>query len=111
MSLVSTLLASLGDGMWSGCTFDEAGCWSTALIVTLNSTLDSQSLVVGELELNILLVDAWDLAMKFVMIADLLEVELGDEGLPTGALVMRTVVLGVLGVVVEKSEERVEGGG
>lgn len=81
-------------------------------MVTLNSALDSQGLVVGELELDILLVDAWELAVKFVKIADLLDVELGAEGHHTGgSVVMTTVVLGVLVEVFEKSEERVEGGG
>jgi hypothetical protein len=62
---------------------------------------------IGELDLNILLLNAWKFSMKFVGVGNLLDIELGAEGLQVRAVMttLRNVATRVLIEVIEKSEE------
>jgi hypothetical protein len=67
---------------------------------------------IGELDLNILLLNAWKLSMKFVGVGNLLDIKLGVEGLQVRAVMaaLRNVAATrVLIEVIEKSEEGGEG--
>jgi hypothetical protein len=66
---------------------------------------------IGELDLNILLLNAWKFSMKFVGVGNLLDIELGAEGLQVRAVMttLRNVATRVLIEVIEKSEEGGEG--
>jgi len=76
---------------------------------------NGQGLGVGKLYVDILLLDAWKFAVELVAIGQLLDVELGGEGLQAlsavavGADVAAAAV--ILVEVIEETEKRVEGGG
>lgn len=107
---IVTVLSSgkSASGSW---TFDESSWWSARLVRALTVALDGQGVVVGKLDLNILLIDAWEFAVEFVVGADLLDVKLGVEGLYLAAVVASTnVALRIVVKVIKKTEEWVEGG-
>lgn len=103
------LLVLLLDGLWLGSSLDESSWWSAALIVTFGAAVDSEGLGVGELDVDVLLGDAWEFTVKFVVCLVLLEVEFGLEGGERA-----TTTSSRWGVVVveliKKTEERGEGG-
>jgi len=109
--LVLTVLTSLGDGTRGGWTFDEASGRGTGLIRALGATLDGDGVVIAELDLDVLLLDTGEFAVQLIVVLDLLDVELGVEGLHLAAVTTATsVALRVLVEVLEKLEEWVEGG-
>jgi len=61
---------------------------------------------VDKLDLDVLLVDAWELAVEFVGGFDFLDVELGLEGLQSGAVATTSVVAVEF---IEEAEEGCEG--
>jgi len=69
---------------------------------------DTEGLRVDELDLDVLLVDSWKLAVELVGGFDFLDVELGLEGLQGGAAGAPTSVVAV--EFVEEAEERRERG-
>lgn len=88
--------------------------WLRALLVdTLDVALDTESLGVGELNVDVLALETGELAVQVVGVRALLDVELGVEGLHDGraaVVVLVLVVRGVGGVgvgvvVVEEAEE------
>ena len=66
---------------------------------------------VYKLDLNVLLLDAWELAVEFIVIRELSNVESGREHLRTRLVVMSTAadITAMLVEVVEKTEQRAEG--
>lgn len=112
-SLVSLVigLTALSDGTNGSGTLDEASRRGTGGIRTLGTALDGQCLGIGELDLNILLLNTWKFSMKFVGVGNLLDIELGVEGLQVRAVMttLRNVATRVLIEVIEKSEEGREG--
>lgn len=103
------LLAGFGDLGWLGLTFDGSGGRCAALGVALGAALDGQGLRIGELDVDVLLVDAGEFAVQLVRILTLLDVKAGLEG--ADSLVeggTEAAAHGVVGVVVEKAEERCE---
>lgn len=106
-SLVCLAIRAL-DGSWSSLAFDETGWWGARCVAALAATLDGQGVGVGELDLNILLLNAWEFAMKFVAVLGLLDIKLRSEGLELSAGTF--TLAAVLIEVVEKAEERSEGG-
>lgn len=101
------------DGGWSGGTLDTVGRVAGG-VGALGVAADGDGLDVGELDLDVLLVDAGQLAVQLIGVLDLLDVELGGEGFQDVAAGPRLgCVLGALRVlleVVEEAEERMEGG-
>jgi hypothetical protein len=72
-----------------GVVFDSASCFlgsvncsmrSTRLVGALDVALDREGLGVDELDLDVLLFDAWKFAVEFVNIGQLADVEFGVEG-------------------------------
>jgi len=104
-------LTALSDGASRSGTLDEASRRGTGGIRTLGTALDCQCLGIGELDLNILLLNAWKFSMKFVGVGNLLDIEIGAEGLQVRAVMttLRNVATRVLIEVIEKSEEGGEG--
>lgn len=115
-SLVSLVvvvgLTALRDGTSRSGTFDEASRGGTGGIRPLGTALDGQCLGIGEFNLNILLLNARKLSMKFVGVGNLLDIKFGAEGLQVRAVMtaLRSVAATrVLIEVIEKSEEGSEG--
>jgi len=112
MSLVVAIgLPALSDCTSRNGTLDEASRRGTGGIRTLGTALDGQCLGISELDLNILLLNAWKFSMKFVGVSNLLNIELGAEGLQMRAVmtILSNVATSVLIEVIEKSEEGGEG--
>jgi len=104
-----TILTSLSDSTGGSRTLNEAGRWSTGGVRTLGAALDGQSMAVGELNLYILLFDAWKFPMEFIATLVFLNVELRSEALQLRASgTIRATA--VLVEVVKKTEQRMEGG-
>lgn len=87
------------------------GWFLTRGVLSLDLAANVQGLGVSELDLDIFLFNAGELAVEFVAGLDLANIELGIEGASKagalGALTTITVLVGV--EVVKKTEERVEG--
>lgn len=110
-SLVGLVTIGTLDGTSSWSTFDEASGRGTGLIRALGATLDGDGVVIAELDLDVLLLDTGEFAVQLIVVLDLLDVELGVEGLHLAAVTTATsVALRVLVEVLEKLEEWVEGG-
>ena len=60
-------------------TLDSSSWWSASGVRAFGPTFDSESLIVGELHVYILLLNARQIAMKFIAVLQLLDVELGCE--------------------------------
>lgn len=109
MGLFSIGLAAFGDSTCSCGTFDKAGVGSARGIGAFRAAADCQGLSVGELDLDIFLLDTREFAVEFIGIFNLLDIELGVECLQGAApVVMGIAVAAVLIEVVEKAEERSE---
>ena len=95
--------------------FDETCWWSTRSVGALGAATNHQSLRIGELDFDVLLIDTWKLAVQLVCLPKLLDVELGSEILHVAATLVMVVIAhggaSIVGVkVVKETEERVEGG-
>jgi len=105
--LVGGCLA-LSDGASCGGSFDVARGTSSAFIGALGATADVDGLLVDELDLDVLLVNAREFAVEFVGVLELLDIEFGLEGLQSiGAA---TAGSGVVVEVIQEAEEGCEGG-
>lgn len=111
-------VALLGDGSGSSFTFDEASGWSARAVVTLGAALDGESVGVSEFDMDVLLVDAGEFAVKLVAVLYLLDIKAGSECLEEGSVAMAARTLGltidllsVLVKLIEEAEEGVERGG
>lgn len=94
--------------------FDEASWRCSGSVSAFGAATDDQGLGVGEFDFDILLLDAWKFAVKFVSLRKLLDIKLGREALHdvAAAAMMTTLVSGGVSIsvkVVEETEERVEG--
>lgn len=69
---------------------------------------DSKCVRISPLDVDVLLVDAWELAMQLVGVIDFLDVEFGSEGLDGPGLLFEFWTEDALIVVVHKTEERSE---
>jgi len=97
--------------------FEEAGWRRTGSEGAFGFAADNDCLAIGELDFNVLLIDAWEFAVQLIGFTELLDIELGGEALHD---VTATVVVVIVIVrsrasivrieVVEESEERVKGG-
>lgn len=106
-------LSTIGDSARFGCIFNETSWWSSGSVGALSAATDVEGLLVDKFNLNILLLDAREFAVKFINLTGLLDVELRSETLHNiAAAVLRVAVAtaAVLVEVVEKTEEGVEGG-
>jgi len=113
------LLAAFGDGTARlGPILNEAGGRSARLVGALDLAMDHDGLWLGELNVDILALDARELAVQLVGVLRLADVELGVEmprceaalavgGSRVGVAALAPVVV----KVVEQTEERGEGGG
>lgn len=110
--LALTILASFGDSTRGGGTFDEARWGRAGLVRSFSSTLNSDSVVIAEFDIDILLLNAREFTVQLVVTLDLLDVEFGVEGLhlATVTTTTRSVALRVLVKVLEELEEWVERG-
>jgi len=81
----------------------------TRSVFSLDLASDVQGLGVGEFDLNILLLDPRELAVKFVSGLNLPDIELGIEGLGETASAAGIIALAVGVEVFKETEERVEG--
>lgn len=105
MAILTGVLNSLSSNL----ALDETSRWSALSIAAIDAALDGEGMRVGELDLDILLIDARKLAVEFVRILNLLDVEFGVEGLEVG--VGGTVYgAGDLVELVEEAEDGGEGG-
>jgi len=81
---------------------------SATFVGALGAAADVDGLLVNELDLNVLLVNAGQFAVEFVGVFDFLDIELGLEGLQS---IGGTTVGARVGVeVIEEAEEGCEGG-
>jgi len=110
--LVLSILAAFSDCARRGGTFDEASWGVAGFVGALDSTFDGDSVVIAELDVDILLLNAREFTVQLIVILDLLDVEFGVEGLhlATVTTTTRSVTLRVLVEVLEKLEEWVERG-
>jgi len=110
--LVVSVLAGFGDGARRGGTFDKASGRGAGLVRAFGATLDGDGVIVAELDLDILLLDTGKFAVQLIVFLDLLDIELGVEGLHLAAVTTTTtsVALRVLIEVLEELEEWVERG-
>jgi len=107
--LVVAILSALSDGISCSGTLNKAGRWSAGGGRALGVALDGQGVQVGELDLNVLLLDSWKFTMELIAVLVLLDVELGSESLHLSAVgTIRATT--VLVEVVEKTEEGMKGG-
>jgi len=109
--LDGSLMSLLRDSTFSSGCLDETSGASAGFVFALSTTLDCESIGVGEFDLNVLLVDAGKLAMEFITILDLSEIKLWGEGLQMSASGGAVNIAGVLVELIEHTEERVERGG
>lgn len=107
VAVVVVWLAALGDGAGSFGGFDEARRRCAGGVGTFCPALDGDGLIVGEFNLDILLFDAWKIAVELISVWELLYVELGIEGLQSSASVLLVRVL-VAVEVIEQAEEGCE---
>lgn len=110
--LVLSVLASFGDGARGGGRFYEASWWIAGFVGALNPTFNGDSVVIAELDVDILLLNAREFTVQLIMTLDLLDVEFGVEGLhlATVTTTTRSVTLRVLVEVLKELEEWVERG-
>lgn len=108
MGVALVLLASLSDGAAHRSVLDEASWGSAGGVGALRSAANDHGLRVGELDVNVLLVDARELAVELVGVVGLADIELGlpagDVGSATALALTRVVVK-----VVKEAEEGSEG--
>jgi len=85
------VLAAFGDGAGGRGSLYISGGRSARGVGTLSATFDGQSLGVGKLDLDILLLDTRKFAEELVGVLEFLDVELGGEGLQGGTVVVTTI--------------------
>jgi len=113
--VVVVILAGLGDcGL--RCTFNLSCWWSTSSVGSLDASLDSDGIRVGELNIDIVPFNAGKFTMKFITTLDLPHIEFRIEGLHDASGVVTvcgTIAATVVLKVIEEAEKWVEriGGG
>jgi len=101
------LLAVLGDGAAHRSVLDELAVGRGGVVGALRLAANEQGLGLGELDMNILLSNAGKLAVEFVEVSRLADIKLWlPSGYSSSSLSLARVVV----KVVEKTEERSEGG-
>lgn len=105
-SLVGGFVA-LSDCAGCGGRFDVAGRRSATFVGAFDATADADGLLVDELDLDVLLVNAGEFAVEFIGVFDFLDIELGLEGLQ--GVVAATAGARVVVEVIEEAEEGCEG--
>lgn len=112
--LLFLLLGRLGDGAAHLDLFallEEAGGRRAGSVGALHVAADDDGLRVGELDVDILLLDAGKLAVELVDVLRLPQVELGSEGLEVSSVVAPVLLLrSVAGILVEVIDETEEAG-
>lgn len=106
-------LAALGDGAAHlGAALDEAGGRRARGVVALGPARDHEGLRLGELDVDVVLLDAGELTVELVGVLRLLHVEARGEGGSgaAGAIAGAGLGAGLLGVLVEVIQEAEEGG-
>jgi len=106
-SFVGGFLA-LSDCASCGGRFDVAGRRGAAFVGAFDATADADGLLVDELDLDVLLVNAGKFTVEFIGVLDFLDIELGLEGLQR--VVAATAGARVVVEVIEEAEEGCEGG-
>lgn len=108
------LLAALGNGAAHLDALDQTGGWCAGCVGALSASADDNGLRLRELDADVILLDAGELAVELVGVFCLLHVELGAEGAGNLALALaaalRVGLATVVIEVVEESEERGERG-
>ncbi|ROV97667.1 hypothetical protein VSDG_04565 [Cytospora chrysosperma] len=105
--------AALGDGAAHlGAALDEAGGRRARGVVALGPTRDHEGLRLGELDVDVVLLDAGELTVELVGVLRLLHVEARGEGGSgaAGAMAGAGLSAGLLGVLVEVIQEAEERG-
>lgn len=105
-------LLALGDGAAHSGVLEGGGGGVADVVGSLGPSPDDHGLGLGELDADILLAHARQLAMELVGVSRLADVELGSPGGDRGAAgaLVRLALAGVVVKVVEETEERGEGG-
>lgn len=106
-------LAALGDGAAHlGAALDEAGGRRARGVVALGPARDHEGLRLGELDVDVVLLDAGELSVELVGVLGLLHVEARGEGGSgaAGAMAGAGLGAGLLGVLVEVIQEAEERG-
>ena len=115
----SVPLTALSDGVGLLSALDQVSGRSTGRVGALDVTADGQGLRLGEFDMNILTVEARELAVKLVGVLGLVQIELGSDEAGMAAAVVgvgvRVVLLTlelarVVIEVAEQTEERGEAG-
>jgi hypothetical protein len=108
----AVLALALSDGSSGGVTLDGTAGWCAGSVGALDLAANEHGLRLCELDLNVLLVYARELAVELVGFTGLADIKLGLPVLKTGAatLASSSALTGVVVEVIEKAEERVEGG-
>lgn len=115
VAVVIVLTVAIGDGA-TGCeAFNEAGGRSARGVVSLSATRDDDRLGLGELDVDVVFLDAGELTVELVAGIRLLHVEAWRKGGQVAATVSLVAALGrdlatVVIEVVEETEERRERG-
>jgi hypothetical protein len=73
-------------------------------VLALNTTLNCESIGIGEFDFDVLLVDAWKLAVEFISILDLFDIKLWRECPQLGAGGRAVDIAGVLVEVIEQTK-------
>jgi len=97
-------LASLSNSTARGSALDEACRGGTGSIGALSLAADEHSLGLGELDVDILLVDTRELAMEFIRFPGLADVELGLPARHTSATAAHSLTRVAVEVVKEAEE-------
>lgn len=105
-------LLALGDGAAHSGVLEGGGGGVADVVGSLGPSPDDHGLGLGELDADILLAHAGQLAVELVGVSRLADVELGSPGGDRGAAgaLVRLALAGVVVKVVEETEERGEGG-
>ena len=89
------------------CLLDLALWWRASHGAVLGATADSQSVPISPLDADVLLFDAWKLAVQLIRVLQLLDVELRLEGPELREGVSGHCARGLV-IVVDEAEDRVE---
>ena len=111
IGILDSCLVAVGtlDGALSGCIFDETGWGGTRGVAVLGAAFDGQGVAVGELDVDVLLLNAGKFAVKLESGLRLNQVPFGGECLQVGACGVFTTTNPAVSIkVVQHSEEGLE---
>lgn len=108
---VAALLAALSNGATHGVVFKMARGRRPGSVSALDAPADDHGLRFRELDVDMLLHHAWELAMELVGVGGLPDVKLGLPGRDAGSSSLSLALAAGVGIkVVKETEERSEGG-